>query len=99
MGWPRTQVIGNLCRSGASSFPGDELADSIDSSRVKHLFGTDPPAARGANTEAHLPAESLRSMAIAVDGQGHPRGSRPASDASIHVEMSGGAIDFHRGVR
>ena len=92
--WCRCGQVGAGLRArSASPFSGDEIADTVDSTRVQHLFWSDPSPPGGAYTKAHLSSQCLRSMAVAVYGEGHPCRRRFAGNASIHVQVSRRAIE------
>src|SRR5688572_29533022 len=85
--------------SGARTFSGDELTNGVNAAGIQNVRGLDPPAARGAESETHLPSQCVRTMAVTVNGHGDSEGDRPAGEGTVHVQVSRRAIDFHRGPR
>src|SRR5688572_21234191 len=83
--------------SATGTFPGDELTDGVYAACVQHVCRLNPPTPRRAETEAHLPAQSVGAVAVAVDRYGNPHGDGSAGEGTVHVEMPGGAVDFHCG--
>src|SRR5690348_7444304 len=74
-----------------------EGAHVVQAPGVEDVTRFDPAASSRADAEAHLACEPFGPMAVAVDGDGHAGRRCPARDRAVHVEMSGCAVDLHRG--
>src|SRR5262245_14867546 len=89
-------TIAFAIRLSTRSLARDERTDLFDAPRVEHVPGLDPATTRGADAKPHLARQPFGTMAVAVDGDCHTRRRRTACHGTIHVEMAGRAVDFHR---
>src|SRR4051794_27081238 len=83
-------------RHGAGAYArplvGDEGTDGVDAARIQHVPGLDPTAARRADAHAHLPAQALGEVAVAVDDQRGTTFDGLPGEMAVEVEMPGSAV-------
>src|SRR5687768_5513493 len=77
----------------------DERADLVDAARIENVARLNPASTRRADPEPHLPSQRIGPVTIAVDHNRDACGRGTPGHGTVHVEMSGCAVNFHRCTR
>ena len=92
-----TAVAMRRCGLGSSTFSCDKRPHVAGGASVQHMARLNPSAARGADAEPHLPPQRFHAMAVTVHDHCDTGVGRSPRQRAVHVEVTGGAVDLHRG--